>query len=216
MRSRRGVRKGAHNPCDPAFEKKHRSSPSLREKSGESKRFGMRIVTCLSLARAEGFANFFRGPFLPGNQCGGFQCEPEQVLPKRLNCVALSARASFQSQILIAASGMRVRADFRETFPPFGCFFDCCPFAWALQSPFFMLTHCSNGFRFLAFLALGSFLHAAEVGVRIRFGLKDQENTVWSGSAEVDSGRVDRISGWRFQFSDSVEGNAWKAETRSL
>jgi hypothetical protein len=45
--------------------------------------------------------------------------------------------------------------------------------------------------------------HAAETGVRIRFGLTDQGNTQWYGSVTVAPGRVDSISGWRFQLSDA-------------
>ena len=58
--------------------------------------------------------------------------------------------------------------------------------------------------------------YGAEVGIRIRLGVKDKKNTVWSGSAEVAPGKIDQVSGWRFQFSDKVEGTSWKAETRSL
>jgi hypothetical protein len=58
--------------------------------------------------------------------------------------------------------------------------------------------------------------YGEEVGIRIRFGVKDKKNTVWSGSAEVAPGKIDQVSGWRFQFSDKVEGTSWKAETRSL
>lgn len=29
-------------------------------------------------------------------------------------------------------------------------------------------------------------------------------------------GKIDKVIGWRFQFSDKVEGTSWKAETRSL
>ena len=41
-----------------------------------------------------------------------------------------------------------------------------------------------------------------EVGIRIRLGVKDRKNTVWSGSADVTPGKIDQVSGWRFQFSD--------------
>lgn len=39
---------------------------------------------------------------------------------------------------------------------------------------------------------------------------------MWSGSAQVSSGKIESISGWRFQFSDAVDGLSWKAETRAL
>ncbi len=58
---------------------------------------------------------------------------------------------------------------------------------------------------------------AADVGVRLRFGLTDDSNTKWDGDARVAPGRVDSVSGWRFQQGDHVEGaNAWKADTRPL
>ena len=51
-----------------------------------------------------------------------------------------------------------------------------------------------------------TFSHAAETGVRIRFGLTDQGNTKWDGTVSVTPGRVDQISGWRFQQSDAIDG----------
>ncbi len=69
----------------------------------------------------------------------------------------------------------------------------------------------------LVLLASLTLAHANEVGVRIRFGLTDQSNTTWDGNASVAPGRVDSVSGWRFQQSDKTEGaDAWKAETRPL
>ena len=68
-------------------------------------------------------------------------------------------------------------------------------------------------------LAIGFLSHtltAEDVGVRVRLGVNDKTNTVWSGSAEVGPGAIESISGWRFQFSDAVEGSSWKAETRTL
>ena len=76
----------------------------------------------------------------------------------------------------------------------------------------------STTFLFPA-LVLGCLSHtltAEEVGIRVRLGVNDKTNTVWSGSAEVGPGTIESISGWRFQFSDSVEGSSWKAETRTL
>lgn len=70
-------------------------------------------------------------------------------------------------------------------------------------------------------LALLSFLSAhafaADVGVRIRFGLTDTTNTAWDGKVSVSSGNVERIDGWRFQDSDTVvDASSWKASTRPL
>ncbi|MBI5769264.1 MAG: hypothetical protein HZA93_15830 [Verrucomicrobia bacterium] len=69
----------------------------------------------------------------------------------------------------------------------------------------------------LALFASFTLAHANETGVRLRFGLTDQSNTKWDGTVSVSPGRVDSISGWRFQQSDKVEGiTGWKAETRPL
>jgi hypothetical protein len=68
---------------------------------------------------------------------------------------------------------------------------------------------------FLALSSLPAF--AADVGVRIRFGLTDNGNTVWDGSVAVAPGTIERIDGWRFEQSDAVlDGNKWKASTRPL
>ncbi|MEW6303047.1 MAG: hypothetical protein AB1705_06225 [Verrucomicrobiota bacterium] len=65
-------------------------------------------------------------------------------------------------------------------------------------------------------LSLSS-LQAAEVGVRIRFGLTDDSNTKWDGTASVSPGKIDSISGWRFQQTDAIIGTTgWKASTRPL
>jgi hypothetical protein len=58
---------------------------------------------------------------------------------------------------------------------------------------------------------------AADVGVRIRFGLNDTGNTVWDGKASVSPGTIERIDGWRFQEADHVVSqSSWKASTRPL
>src|ERR1043166_1005016 len=69
------------------------------------------------------------------------------------------------------------------------------------------------------FLALGvvTSSFATDVGVRIRFGLTDDGNTVWDGKVSVSPGTVERIDGWRFQEGDAVQDNSsWKASTRIL
>src|SRR5581483_4812269 len=64
---------------------------------------------------------------------------------------------------------------------------------------------------------VGASLSAAEVGVRIRFGLTDDSNTKWDGSVTVSPGKVSSISGWRFQQKDQVLGTTgWEASTRPL
>jgi hypothetical protein len=58
---------------------------------------------------------------------------------------------------------------------------------------------------------------AADIGVRIRFGLTDSGNTVWDGGVSVSPGAVDKVDGWRFEQSDAVlDGGRWKASTRPL
>ncbi len=52
------------------------------------------------------------------------------------------------------------------------------------------------------------------VTLRIRFGLKDQEPTDWSGKLVVDSGSVESIRGWRWLQNDSADGNVWSVRTR--
>jgi hypothetical protein len=58
---------------------------------------------------------------------------------------------------------------------------------------------------------------AADIGVRIRFGLTDSGNTDWSGKVSVSPGTVERIDGWRFEEADRVIDKAsWQASTRPL
>src|SRR4051812_9692938 len=58
---------------------------------------------------------------------------------------------------------------------------------------------------------------ATDVGVRVRFGLKDTGDTVWDGKASVSPGTIEHIDGWRFQGSDRVlTTNSWQASTRIL
>ncbi len=74
--------------------------------------------------------------------------------------------------------------------------------------------------RFLGFAlltSLASTTFAADLGVRIRFGLTDAGNKVWDGNVSVSPGTVERLEGWRFQESDAVlSPTSWKASTRPL
>ncbi|HUR57330.1 MAG TPA: hypothetical protein VM029_06450, partial [Opitutaceae bacterium] len=64
-------------------------------------------------------------------------------------------------------------------------------------------------------LAASSF--AADIGVRIRFGLTDTGNTDWSGKVSVSPGTIERVDGWRFEEADRVIDKAsWQASTRPL
>src|SRR5829696_1151495 len=57
---------------------------------------------------------------------------------------------------------------------------------------------------------------AAEVGVRMRFGLTDKEPQEWDGTVSVQPGKVALISGWRFEQADKANGvEGWAASTRS-
>src|SRR5688572_11724737 len=69
---------------------------------------------------------------------------------------------------------------------------------------------------FLPFVVITSSF-SAELGVRIRFGLTDNSNTVWDGKVSVAPGAVERIDGWRFEDADRIIDNAsWRASTRPL
>jgi hypothetical protein len=59
-------------------------------------------------------------------------------------------------------------------------------------------------------------LDPSNVSFKIRFGLKDQESTVWDGSVSVAPGEVVSASGWRFEQTDAVAGSSWNASTRRL
>lgn len=70
---------------------------------------------------------------------------------------------------------------------------------------------------FLSAAMLAWPVFAADVGVRVRFGLTDKSPTKWDGTISVSPGRIERIDGWRFQDGDAVEGTTgWKASTRPL
>lgn len=58
---------------------------------------------------------------------------------------------------------------------------------------------------------------AADVGVRIRFGLTDKAPTKWDGTISVAPGKIERLDGWRFENGDQASGTTgWKAATRPL
>ena len=59
---------------------------------------------------------------------------------------------------------------------------------------------------------LTSQVSAAELGVRIRFGLTDERSTKWDGTITPAAGRVTQISGWRFAKGDAIDGvKGWSA-----
>ncbi|HVJ66912.1 MAG TPA: hypothetical protein VM510_02950, partial [Caulifigura sp.] len=52
-------------------------------------------------------------------------------------------------------------------------------------------------------------VHAADsdaVTLRIRFGMKDQKPSDWSGSLTPSVGKVESIHGWRWGDGDSADG----------
>src|SRR5262245_39313203 len=56
---------------------------------------------------------------------------------------------------------------------------------------------------------------AADVGVRVRFGLTDTEPEKWDGTVNVKPGKVALVSGWRFEQTDQANGTeGWVASTR--
>ncbi len=60
-------------------------------------------------------------------------------------------------------------------------------------------------------------VQAADLGVRIRFGLMDREPATWDGTVAVQPGQVTAITGWRFEAEDEAQGiTGWKASTRRL
>ena len=52
------------------------------------------------------------------------------------------------------------------------------------------------------------------VTLRVRFGMRDQEPTDWSGKLVVPPGEVESIRGVRWMQRDSAEGNTWNVHTR--
>ncbi len=58
---------------------------------------------------------------------------------------------------------------------------------------------------------------AEDLGVRIRFGLKDDAPTEWNGKISVSPGKVVYLTGWRFEKGDRLEGTeGWTASTHPL
>ena len=67
----------------------------------------------------------------------------------------------------------------------------------------------------LSLLSAAQAASAADIGLRVRFGLNDEKPTKWDGTVEVAPGRVVHIGGWRFGKGDEVDGvQGWKAQTR--
>jgi hypothetical protein len=58
--------------------------------------------------------------------------------------------------------------------------------------------------RSLIFLAALCIPSQAAVGVRVIFGLTDQAETKWDGSATARSGHIASIEPWRFEGRDAL------------
>jgi hypothetical protein len=77
----------------------------------------------------------------------------------------------------------------------------------------------TRSFRYAFALALawgvfaGSAVAQNRVGVRILLGVTDKESVRWDGSLAVRGAQVSAMEPWRFDDSDSITGNAWKAAT---
>jgi len=54
------------------------------------------------------------------------------------------------------------------------------------------------------------------VGVRVIFGLNDQNETKWDGSAAARGARIASIEPWRFEGSDAMNGTSWTASTHTV
>src|SRR5687767_1477128 len=52
------------------------------------------------------------------------------------------------------------------------------------------------------------------VSLRIRFGMKDNAGTDWSGKIAPSEGKVESIRGWRWMAGDSGEGDSFSVSTR--
>jgi hypothetical protein len=64
--------------------------------------------------------------------------------------------------------------------------------------------------------ALFSLNAQAAVGVRVIFGITDQAEVKWDGSAAARGGHIAAIEPWRFEGSDAVRGNSWTASTHTV
>lgn len=81
-----------------------------------------------------------------------------------------------------------------------GCVLAGCVAVWAAVAV--GLTHAADGPA------------EEQVTLRIRFGMRDQQPTDWSGTLVCPSGEVASIRGWRWMQNDSADGNSWSVRTR--
>ncbi len=74
---------------------------------------------------------------------------------------------------------------------------------------------CPTLAAFSLLLALAASAHAA-VGVRVLFGLTDNEPTRWDGTATASGASILSIEPWRFEGKDSIAGNQWNMSTHPI
>ncbi len=72
--------------------------------------------------------------------------------------------------------------------------------------------------RAAAVIVLAAFCLKAQaaVGVRVIFGLTDQAEVKWDGSAAARAGHIEAVEPWRFEGSDALRGNSWVVSTHTV
>lgn len=88
-----------------------------------------------------------------------------------------------------------------------------CAVPWCLKREVVRLLLVAIGL-FLILMGEANAEEENRVTLRIRFGMKDQTPTDWSGKLLAGTGKVEAIRGWRWQQNDSAENNTWKVRTR--
>ena len=70
------------------------------------------------------------------------------------------------------------------------------------------------GPRLLFLLAIGVSASAqAPVSIRILLGVTDTESTPWDGGVRAQGTSIVSIEPWRFEETDALDGNRWRAAT---
>ncbi len=72
--------------------------------------------------------------------------------------------------------------------------------------------------RAAAVIVLAAFCLKAQaaVGVRVIFGLTDQAEVKWDGSAAARAGHIEAVEPWRFEGTDALRGTSWVASTHPV
>src|SRR6516165_757984 len=53
----------------------------------------------------------------------------------------------------------------------------------------------------------------APVGIRVLLGVTDTESALWDGGVRAQGASIVSIEPWRFEGSDALDGNRWRAAT---